>query len=74
MLVMPDDIGAPGYIGPVHIYDRYMSGEVVTRTDALTDQSKFVARPMSAHDRKRLRWMLDNLELVDGKPERTTRS
>lgn len=50
-----------GYCGPVDTYDRYMAGEVVTRTDCLTDLSEFVVRPMDLRDQDRLRWMLANL-------------
>lgn len=59
-----------GYCGPVDTYDRYMAGEVVTRTDCLTDLSEMVVRPMDLRDQNRLRWMLANLETVAGEPRR----
>lgn len=54
--------GPPLYVGPVDIYDRYMSGEVVTQTDLLKDQSPWTVKKMHKRDSDRLRWMLDNLE------------
>lgn len=64
---------AVGYCGPRETFDRYMAGEVVTRTEGLTDQSEFVIRDMAVRDQNRLRWMLENLELVDGQPQRRRR-
>jgi hypothetical protein len=63
----------PGYIGPRELLERYMGGEVVTRTDALLDESEFIIvgqSEFSSRDRDRLRWMIEHLETVDGKPER----
>lgn len=66
----------PGYIGPRDLYERYMRGEVVTRTDVLLDTSEFIVVPASEFDdrnRDRIRWMTENLELVDGQPQRIPR-
>ena len=54
----------PGYIGPSDLLERYRRGEVVTRTDALLDQSEWIIVPASEfsdHDRDRLRWMTEHL-------------
>lgn len=70
----PDE--TPGYFGPRETLERYQRGEVVTRTDVLMDQSEFIVVPaseFSRHDHDRLKWMTENLELVDGKPERVNR-
>lgn len=63
----------PGYMGPRDLLERYRAGEVVTRTDALLDQSEFVIVPESqfgGRDLNRLKWMTENLERVDGRVER----
>lgn len=65
--------GLIGYIGPRELYDRYMAGEVVTRTDALFDQSEFVILPESeigAENRRRLWWMIEHLQRIDGEVRR----
>ena len=49
------------YIGPEETLERFLSGEVVTAHDLLTDQSKFVGRNILPEQMRRLRWMLDNL-------------
>ena len=48
------------YVGPANIYDRYMRGEVLTTTDAVTDESEWVIRMMGTRDCRRLWWMLEH--------------
>lgn len=64
-----------GYLGPRDLLERYRAGEVVTRTDALMDQSEFItvkASEFPKHDMDRLRWMTEHLERVDGEVQRVT--
>lgn len=62
MFVMPDD---RLYCGPVDTLDRFRAGEIVTRTDLLTDLSLWTVSAIEPAAGKRLRWMLCNLVIDD---------
>lgn len=55
------------YCGPEGTLQRYRAGEIVTRTDLLTDQSLWTVEVMERAAAKRLLWMLANLVTEDGR-------
>lgn len=60
MIVTPD---GRIYCGPVDTLERYRAGEIVTRTDLLTDHSLWTVELVDPADLKRLRWMIENLAI-----------
>jgi hypothetical protein len=56
--------GVVPYIGPEDTLNRFLSGDVVTQRDLVTDQSLFTIQAILPAQMKRLRWMLDNLDVI----------
>lgn len=51
------------YCGPVDTLARFRAGEIVTRTDFVTDLSVWTVEVIEPAARDRLWWMIENLEL-----------
>ncbi|GAS94416.1 secretory carrier-associated membrane protein [Mycolicibacterium canariasense] len=61
MFVIPDGL----YCGPINILERFRAGEIVTKTDCLTDESLWTVELTDPAAGARLQWMLNNLERDD---------
>lgn len=61
------------YVGPGDVLDRFLAGEIVTPTDALTDESEWVIRALHPAQSRRLRWMLHTTQniIAPGNADRT---
>lgn len=49
------------YAGPENTVKRFLAGDVVTKTDFLTDTSLWTIKALLPEQMRRLQWMLDNL-------------
>lgn len=60
-------INQPPYIGPENTLHRFLDGEIITRTDLLTDESLWVVVEIAPKAHQRLMWMIENLDHDNGK-------
>ncbi len=51
------------YCGPVDTLARFRAGEIVTRTDFVTDLSLWTVVAIEPAAQRRIAWMIENLEL-----------